>query len=371
MVNVPELLNKILNNSKVVINYSSRGSYSLGYTFILNSTKLFLKLIFINEIKDDDSVYHNLNKKIYNVPYSYYINEVNVQKYVYKKTKIAPIVIENYILDYEKNMNDEEEDIIYFFKKLSEKDKKKNVNYTILINNLKTNKNNKLGLIFMSYMDYTNGNDYFNSYLTYKTNFGEYFLVKDLKEEIMQEKIRTRYLFMIIQLVDHIIELFKLNIIHGDLHMGNLMIDNHEITTIQAYLGNGKLNYIYVGKVYIIDYGNVYTKEKTEKYKIKYAFEKKKKDESFHDLAVIENKHIIELIGKKIVKNGIGSNDNFEDGWHIYDWLLNLFFDSNYDINEEIFEHFNNLLIDYQKGKNELLNKKNEENCCWLYSLFV
>jgi hypothetical protein len=220
-------------------------------------------------------------------------------------------------------------------------------------------------------MDCINGNNYFNSYLTYKTNFGEYFLVKDFIEEIKQEKIRTRYLFMIIQLVDHIIELFKLNIIHGDLHMGNLMIDNHEITTTQAYFGNGKLNYIYVGKVYIIDYGNVYTKEKTEKYKIKYAFEKKKKDKSFNDLAITENKHIIELIGKKMVKNGLGSNNNFENGWYIYDWLLNLLFDSNYDINEEIFEHFNNLLINYQKGKNELLNKKNEENCCWLYSIFV
>ena len=98
---------------------------------------------------------------------------------------------------------------------------------------------------------------------------------------------------------------------------------------------------------------------------------RKKKEENFNDLAVIENKHIIELIGKKMVKNGLGSNNTFENGWHIYDWLLNLFFDSNYDINDEIFQHFNNLLIDYQKGKNDLLNKKEEEKCCWLYSLFV
>ena len=277
MVNVPELLNKILNNNKIIINQTNGGSYSLGYTFLLNQTKIFLKLIFINDSQEDDSVYYNLNKKVYKVPYSFYINEVNIQKYVYKKMKIAPLVIENYILDYEKNINDEEEDIIYFFNKLSEKDNKKNLNYKMLLNNLKTNKFNKIGLIFMSYMDYVNGNNYFNSYLTYKTNFGQYFLVKDFIEEIIQEKIRTRYLFMILQLVDHIIQLFKFNIIHGDLHMGNLMINNHEITTTQAYLENGKLNYIYVGKVYIIDYGNIYTKEKIEKYKVKYAFEKKKK----------------------------------------------------------------------------------------------
>ena len=371
MSNLPELLNKILNNNKLIINITSRGSYSLGYTLILNNKKIFLKLIFINNNKDDDKVLYNLDKEVYNVPHNYFTNEVLIQKYVYKKTKLSPILIDYCILDYEKNIDNEKEDIIYFINKISEKDKKKFINYNILLNNLKTNKNNKLGLIFMSYMDYINGNNYFDSYFTYNTNFGKYFIVKDLIEEIKEEEIKTRYLFIIIQIVHNIINLFKIDIIHADLHMGNIMINNNEITTNQAYFKNGNINYIYVGKVYIIDYGNVYSKEKIEKYKIKYLFEKKKKDENFNDFILAENKHIIELIGKKIVKSGLDSNNNFESGWHIYDWLLNLLFDSNFDINDEIFEHFNNLLINYEKGKYEFLNQNNEENCCWLYSLFV
>ena len=374
MVNVPELLNKILNNNKIIINQTNGGAYSLGYTFLLNQTKIFLKLIFINDSQEDDIIYYNLNKKIYYVSHNYFVNEVKSQKYVYKKTKLAPILIDSCLLDYEKNMNDEQEDILYFFNKLSEKDNKKNVNYKILLNNLKTNKDNKIGLIFMSYMDCINGNHYFNVYLSKINKFGQYFLVKDFIEEIKEEKIRTVYLFILIQLVHNIILLFKNGIIHKDLHFGNLMINNNEITTNQAYFDNKKINYLYVGKVYIIDYGYVSLENKIEKYKSTYVSKKKEMNENFDDIHVEENKHIIELIGQKIINDGYyNEKKKFEDGWFIYDWLLNLLFDSNNNINEEVFEHFNNLLINYEKGQDDFINykKKEEENCCWLYSLFV
>ena len=373
MINIPELLNKVLNNENLIIKYTNGGAYSLGYTLILNGKKIFLKIIpiFNSNNKDDDCLYINLNKKIYNVPESFFYNEIKTQKYVYKNLKICPCIYDTYILDYEKNINKDEDDIIYFINKLALKDEKKNINYKILLNNLKTYQFNKLGLIFMSYMEYTNGNIYFNSYLTYNSIFGKYFLLKDLQNEINKNKINSVYLFIIIQIIHNIILLFKNGIMHRDLHLGNIMIDRNEILTKQAYLENGKIDYRYVGKVYIIDYGNSVNENKINKYKMKYIKEKKEKNNNFSDFNVEENKHIIELIGKKIIKDGTNSNSELENGWHIYDWMINLLFTSDYQINEELFKKFDVFLSEFEKGKNEFNEMKNEENCCSIFSLFI
>ena len=373
MINIPELLNKVLNNEKLSIKYTDRGAYSLGYTLILNGRKIFLKIIpiFNSNDKDDDCLYINLNKKIYNVPESFFYNEIKTQKHVYKHLKICPYIYDTYILGYEKNIKKDENDIIYFINKLAIKDEKKNINYQILLNNLKTNEFNKLGLIFMSYMEYTNGNKYYDPYLTYNCIFGKYFLAKDLIEEINEKKINSVYLFIIIQIIHNIILLFKNGIMHRDLHLGNIMIDRNEIITKQAYLKNGKIDYRYVGKVYIIDYGNSVNENRINKYKMEYIKEKKEKNNDFTDFNVEENKHIIELIGKKIIKDGTNSNSELENGWHIYDWIINLLFTSDYNINEELFIKFDVLLGEFEKGKNEFNEiKKQEENCCSIISLF-
>ena len=374
MINIPELLNKVLNNEKLSIKYTDRGAYSLGYTLILNGRKIFLKIIpiFNSSDKDDDCLYINLNKKIYNVPESFFYNEIKTQKNVYKNLQICPCIYDTYILDYEKNINKDENDIIFFVNKLALKDEKKNINYQILLNNLKTNEFNKLGLIFMSYMEYTNGNKYYDSYLTYNCIFGKYFLAKDLIEEINEKKINSVYLFIIIQIIHNIILLFKNGIMHRDLHLGNIMIDRNEIITKQAYLKNGKIDYRYVGKVYIIDYGNAVNENRINKYKMEYIKEKKKKNNDFSDFNVEENKHIIELIGKKIIKDGKNSNSELEKGWHIYDWIINLLFTCDYNINEELFIKFDVLLGEFEKGKNEFNEiKKQEEKCCSIFSLFI
>lgn len=374
MINIPELLNKVLNNEKLSIKYTDRGAYSLGYTLILNQRKIFLKIIpiFNSDNNDDDCIYINLNKKVYNVHESLFHNEIKIQKYVYKKLQICPCIYDTYILDYEKKINKDEDDIIFFINKLAIKDEKSKINYQILINNLKSNKLNKLGLVFMSYMEYTNGNNYFNSYVTYHSNFGKYFLVKDLQNEIMENKINTVYLFILVQIIHTIILLFKNGIIHKDLHLGNVMIDRNEIITKQAYLKNGKIDYKYVGKVYIIDYGYAVSENKINKYKMEYIKQKMEKNNDFSDLNVEENKHIIELIGKKIIKDGTKLNNELEKGWHIYDWIINLLFTSDYHINEELFKKMDILLSEFEKGKNEFNEiKKQEENCCSIFSLFV
>ena len=223
----------------------------------------------------------------------------------------------------------------------------------------------------MSYMEYTNGYIYFNSYLTYNCTFGKYFLVKDLQNEINENKIRTVYLFIIIQIIYNIILLFKNGIMHRDLHFGNIMIDKNEIITNQAYLKNGKIDYRYVGKVYIIDYGNSVNINKINKYKNEYIIKKKENNNNFNDINVEENMHIIELIGKKILKDGTNLNSELENGWHIYDWILNLLFTSDYQINEELFKKFDVLLSEFEKGKNEFNEMKNEKNCCSIFSLFI
>lgn len=110
MINIPELLNKVLNNENLIIKYTDSGSYSIGYTLISNGRKIFLKIIpiFNSTNKDDDCLYINLNKKIYNVHESFFYNEIKTQKYVYKHLKICPNIYDTYILDYEKNINKDE-----------------------------------------------------------------------------------------------------------------------------------------------------------------------------------------------------------------------------------------------------------------------
>ena len=61
------------------------------------------------------------------------------------------------------------------------------------------------------------------------------------------------------------IELYKMKCIHDDLHLGNLIISKDEIVTNQAFDKNGKINPIFVGRVYIIDYGNASVQDNFDK----------------------------------------------------------------------------------------------------------
>jgi serine/threonine protein kinase len=75
------------------------------------------------------------------------------------------------------------------------------------------------------------------------------------------DKMRTdkiQGLFYMVQIVSHMITMYKNGVIHGDLHLGNCLINKKEVCCKMPFNESGQTideNSPFVGKVYIIDFG--------------------------------------------------------------------------------------------------------------------
>jgi serine/threonine protein kinase len=75
------------------------------------------------------------------------------------------------------------------------------------------------------------------------------------------DKMRTdkiQGLFYMVQIVSHMITMYKNGVIHGDLHLGNCLINKSEVCCKMPFNESGQTideNSPFIGKVYIIDFG--------------------------------------------------------------------------------------------------------------------
>jgi len=343
------------------ISLYSSGSYSLGYMLNFEnevpdnmSKKLFIKVVPLCEIsfREDFYFYYRgiQNLQILVSHDSWYKNEVYIQRDVYDKTSNFPICLkihDDFIVNNE-NIQD------FFNVVLNQTDISFNVDDSV-------GTNLKLGVIVMDFCKGEMAVRKFKHYYSNSKKFGSHFLSNRMKIFINRQENEIIALFYLTQIIYILIKLIHMGYIHNDIHFGNIMINDSEICTNQAYDENDNIIQYYMGKVYIIDFGNTYNQRLTNTY-----LKKIKINESYENLSF---SRIINILGRKIIVDGYDFNKKvFANKWYIYDWMINIFFNKeNITINEEIIKNMEILVNNFEK--NICINgmKKTEKKSCFCF----
>ena len=183
----------------------------------------------------------------------------------------------------------------------------------------------KMGIIIMPFIEATSGYTLYQPHITKTKIFGSFFNPNQIIEDIQNKEVKKNETFIFVQTVYHMIELYKMKCIHDDLHLGNLIISKDEIVTNQAFDKNGKINPIFVGRVYIIDYGNASVQDNFDK-EVKKCVNRKKRSNGDFQYNPTNVAQIIEILGKKIIYDGYNlETKQMTLEWYLYDWFPTYF----------------------------------------------
>ena len=368
-MNIPKYLSDIFQDKvKANISFINSGSYSIGFLieFLDNypniPKKLFMKIIPIIEFKCENDITFNYYKSLHIIASkkTSYENEVKVQRDLYKKTTDYPIcmrIYNDFIITNDK--------VISFIKKLA-KFEKKCININTIANSLIINEDKiSLGIIIMDYCNGTSGFLKFKNFYSQKASFGAFFISKKIKDYILRKENELSIFFYLIQIIYIVTYMFRLGIIHNDLHLGNIMIDESQICSNKAYNSDGSINNNFVGRIYIIDFGSACNETLTDKYikNIKSVSENETREN-------IEFSKIINILGRKIILDGYDFNKKiFANKWYVYDWFINLFFNKDImEINKDIVDNMELLVNNFQENiviNNENIIKEKKCFCFW------
>lgn len=347
---IPNYLYDGLLNKTVYFTYVNSGSYSIGYKmeFMKNKPEnisdiLFLKMIPLShEVGDkEEFMQFNYRKIICTSTESMFDKEVVNHKYVYnnEEKRINFPLYDHFILDSQKTFTDKMSDLQYFFQSLSMMEISSVMDENYLRSCLNCHKESiKLGIIIMPYMDCISGYNYFRLYTSPSKIFGKFFDATLLIQEIRSGVIKSNSLFILVQIIYRVLKLFKMKCIHDDLHLGNVLISPNEIVTNKAYDKDGRINPVFIGRVYIIDYGNAYISEEFDREVFKCVNKKKRayKDYIYDSTNVYQ---VIEMLGRKIIYDGYNRDTKqMTMEWYLYDWYFNIFFDNNFQIRHDVVE---------------------------------
>jgi len=366
---MPDYLYDGIMNKTVYFTYVDSGSYSIGYKMEFMRNKpdhvvdvLFLKMIPLYDIKCEDNVFFkfNLNLKIYSSPLLFFEDEVKAQNYVNEKKSnnmnIGLPIYDSFIIENENTCFTNLLNLSYFFKCLQMMEITDILDPEYIFQTINIYREMKLGIIIMPYIDCISGYKLYRPCISSTRIFGSFFNPSLLIDDIENKEIKNNDTFIFIQVIHHIIQLYKMKCIHEDLHLGNFIINRDEIITNQAFDKEGKINPIFMGRVYIIDYGNTCIKDNFDKEVKRCVIRKTKTNSDFiYDPTNIA--HIIEIIGRKIVYDGYNhETKQMTMEWYLYDWFFNVFFDKNIQIKTNIMDNLIFLLKDFIRGVNELNN---------------
>lgn len=372
-----------LYNKTLYFSYVNCGSYSIGFNmeFLKDRPphlpdKSFIKMIpLIDENMDkeyENFIRINYKKRIYITPTELFNEEFRIQKYVNDNNRynspICPRIYDSFIVDDNDETSIKVLDFFHSLKSLEMTDVLDIKNISESLNNLS---NTKLGLIIMPYIEGENGYKFYRNFTTPTLKFGHFFDAKLIKNEILSGKVKTQELFCVVQVIYRFFELYGLGILHDDLHLGNFIFNKTEVCTTQALLSDEKINPNFAGRVYIIDYGNVVAFKDFKKLIDKYIKIKAKKTPGFiYDASNFLQ--FLEIIGRKIIYDAYNYETKaMTDEWYLYDWIYNIFFNSNMQVNTEISKLFQTYMVDFERGMREFSNMKNqttnvasETTCC-------
>lgn len=343
------------------ITLHSSGSYSIGYMLNFENDvpenmnkKLFIKVVPMCNISSNED-YYFYYRGIENIQIlvshdSWYKNEVSIQGEIYDKTSDFPICLKiynNFIVN-----NDNIED---FFKVVL---KQSDISFNV-DENVKTQL--QLGVIIMDFCKGEMAARKFQNYYSSSKTFGSHFISNRMKIFINRQEQEIISLFYLTQILYALVKLMRMGYIHNDIHFGNIMINDSEICTNQAYDENDNIKHYFTGKVYIIDFGNAYNERLTNSY-----LKKIKVNESYENLSF---SRIINILGRKIILDGYDFNKKqFVNKWYIYDWIINIFFNKkNIIIDEETIKNMEILVKNFEKSININGIKKTEKKSCFCF----
>ena len=375
-----------LYNKTLYFSYVNCGSYSIGFNmeFLKDCPqhlpdKVFIKLIpLIDENMDkeyEDFIRINYKKRICMTSTESFNEEIRIQKYAYNNksynSPACPQIYDSFIVDDNDKKSIKVFDLFRSLKSLEITDVLdiKNIHESMEIL-----PDIKLGLMIMPYIEGENGYKFYRNFTTPTLKFGHFFDAKLIKNEILSGKVKTQELFCVVQVMYRFFELYGLGILHDDLHLGNFIFNKTEVCTTQAILSDEKINPNFTGRVYIIDYGNVVAFKDFKKLIDKYIKIKTKKTPGFiYDASNFSQ--FLEILARKIIYDGYNHETKaITDEWYLYDWVYNIFFDSNMRLNNEISNIFQNYMVDFGSGLrafNDRNNKKNsiasETTCCYFF----
>lgn len=339
------------------ISHEHNGSYSIGLLLSFKKRppngylkRIYIKLIPICDLDDDKYLYlrYNNNQCVYTSKRKWFDNEVRVQQELYEKTIDYPICLKlfnSFIID---NIF-----LILFFKRLIKHEKKQNLNMEILESSIFGFKGTiSMGVIVMEYLDSSMAFKLFSPCYTMSKSFGKHFNENPLIDCINKNKNHV-LLFYLTQIISAMILMFKLGYIHNDLHFGNILIKEDEICSSFVY--NDKMKKHYIGRAYIIDFGNAYNVEDTQCYLLKKTQKKNVESCEFMD--------IVNILGRKTIIDGYDFNEkHFNCKWYIYDWFVNIFFNKQViTIKSDIVNKMESLVEKFDESKiQEPIYKKTE-----------
>lgn len=339
------------------INLHSSGSYSIGYMLNFENNvpenmnkKLFIKVVPMCNISSNED-YYFYYKGVENIQIlvshdSWYKNEVSIQGEIYDKTSDFPICLKIYNNFIVNNNNIED-----FFKVVL---KQNNISFYV-DDVVKTQL--QLGVIIMDFCKGEMAVRKFQHYYSTSKSFGSHFISNKMKTFINRQEKEIITLFYLTQILYALVKLMRMGYIHNDIHFGNIMINDSEICSNQAYDENDNIKYYFTGKVYIIDFGNAYNERLTNSYLKKLKVNEPREKLSFS--------RIINILGRKIIIDGYDFNKKqFVNKWYIYDWIINIFFNKkNIIIDEETIRNMETLVNNFEKNININGIKKTEKKC--------
>jgi serine/threonine protein kinase len=345
--------------------YVNQGTYGLGLSFKIADDKqspishitldnrdttgarldgqirtVFVKLVPLKRSKKteeteeiEDWEFPMVNKKRINcVEYYSFITECKSQVEIYKRTNhnmdsfVPPLYLAGVLNKFNINL---------LKKKFSISDRYVTKDF---FDGLKCTKDHGVGVIIMPCMPIppiVSGFQYFNhmKFFTKSQIYRKYFNINQISEsspnnglfivkrdyDFKEGSNQTNYnlkksLFYIVQILSGLLELLENGWIHGDLHLGNVLINPKQICTTQCFTdGTIDDNSPFMGKVFIIDYGTAVKVDNPRK------------------LPPIEEfkMNIIKILETK------GSHEYGPLDFFIYDWLSLIFYDDSQCINEQ------------------------------------
>lgn len=349
-VDPKDLFNVILNScDDNTGEYVNQGTYGLGLSFKIADSKqspishitldnrhttgardgqirtVFVKLVPVKRLEEiKDWGFPMVNEKIIGcVKYDLFITECKSQVEIYKRTNhnmdsfVPPLYFAG-VLD--------KSNIKLLKQKFSTSNeyvKKK------FFDGLKCTKDHKVGVIIMPCMPIppiVGGFQYFNGMQFFTTSrvLSKFFNINQISEPSLINglfKVKSDYsdfkegnkqelkksLFYIVQILSGLLELLENGWIHGDLHLGNVLINPNQICTTQCFNTDGTIDddSPFMGKVFIIDYGTA----------VKVGNPNPRKLGSIPEF----KKNIIEILTTQ------GSHEYGPLDFYIYDWLPLIF----------------------------------------------
>ena len=199
----------------------------------------------------------------------------------------------------------------------------------------------EFGVIVMEFLDGVDGYKFFGKYITKEQIFGKFFNAKLLIEQL-NDNLISEDLFVFLQILYRDFQMFNLNYIHNDLHLGNIYISQNKFCCNKECKELHKLSHIYKWRVYIIDFAEterIYTEsltsqDKMEELKIRLA----KLGEEYKEIAMsMSMSH--DILSK-----------------FPYDWFYNFLYEDgkvNTSIISKLYEYFN-IDKEIQNDKNSL-----------------